>query len=512
MSSLRRPLFALLVALGCAMAAPSACSSGSPGTSDAGSNDAGNNDGGNSDGGSDAGHADGGAAGPCTTDSQCGSRRYCEKATGACRDAKVCPQGQGNCDYQNDPSTPDYCGGSHCFCDAVDSSCKPIHTFCSPCSRSAECGNDRLAYDYPSDCLPPDAGYSAQAVCIPRKENGCPSGYKPTATSGAYCAPAGGTCGAAGACAKDTDCDPHGATPLCNTAQGVCVSACAIDLRTGESTQCVTGQVCHVDARLLALPPQETNWAKGRCGPPCTSATNCGTGLTCRLEGAVSQVMRCTIPLPGCLGDIECPDSAATHAKGYCDLAARSCRTDCRSTSDCKSGYLCDNKSCQPVTCTQAGGATFACDYGQFCCGETGAPATCSGGATAGQCFDAPGAAWCGTCSADADCNSAAIPQRTQKNVCLDSGNNKKVCWVGCDPNGADSQCPRSWQCQPISVGCQKASDCGSQAGARCDNPDGGQASCGCSADADCPNDANNHSYCYKNHCTVTTACRPSCP
>ena len=516
MRSFARPLFALAVAAACALAAPSACSSGSAGLADGGNNDGGP-DSGTSDGGPDGGKADGGDGGTtaslCTSDAQCGGKRYCEKASGACRDAKACPSGQGNCDYQSDPGSPDYCGGSHCFCDPGDSACKPIHTFCSPCTRSQECGNDRLAYDFPADCVAPDAGYATKSVCIPRKENGCPSGYRPTATSGIYCAPAGGACGSAGACTTDNDCDPHGATPLCNTAQGLCVAACSFDLLTGDSPACVQGQTCNLDTRLLALPPSEVNWGKGRCAPICTSATNCGAGLTCRTEGYTRPVQRCTIPLPGCLGDLECPESPTTHAKGYCDLAARACRTDCRTNNDCKAGYICDSHSCQPTTCTAAGGATFACDYGQFCCGETSSPTTCSGGATTGQCYDAPKVTWCATCSKDDECAGAAFPKGTQKNVCLDSGgaNNAKVCWIGCDPSGPDAQCPRSWQCQPVTYGCKSASDCGNQAGAKCDNPDGGQGSCGCSADADCPNDAQNHSYCYKSHCTVTTACRPAC-
>jgi hypothetical protein len=91
-------------------------------------------------------------AASCVSDQAWGASRFCEKSTGLCRDAKPCPQGQGNCDYQFDPSVPDYCAAKACYYDPADQGCKPLHPPCTACARSAECGNDRLAYDYPADC------------------------------------------------------------------------------------------------------------------------------------------------------------------------------------------------------------------------------------------------------------------------------------------------------------------------------------------------------------------------
>lgn len=490
-----------------------ACSSSPGGLPDGGDPDGGGlPDGGSPDGGGAAdGGPDGGASAGCTSDKSCGTGRYCEKATGACRDAKPCPQGQGNCDYQFSGVPPDYCAGSRCFCDPDDSSCKPIHVWCSGCARNEECGSDRVAYDHPADCAPSDAGFADASVCIPIKDvsHSCPPGYAPPA-SGRFCVPGGGKCGAGGQCTSDAQCDVHGSKPNCDTAAQLCVAACSFNLRTGDST-CPPGQVCHLDPRFLALAPEEPNFAKGRCGPPCP--TPCPAGLVCRTEGIDRPVQRCSLPPPQCLGDIQCPDSPGTHSKGYCDLGTHACKTDCRTNADCTPGFLCTGSppSCQPQTCLEAGGAELGCDYGQFCCGQPQTPGSCPSGTDAGVCYDAPKTAWCGSCGKDSDCAGGAFPQRADApNKCLDI-NNKKLCAIGCDPNTLQS-CPRSWQCQPLLLACDQASDCGSQAGANCNKPDGGNGTCKCGSDADCLNDANNKTHCYKGQCIFTTICVPNCP
>jgi hypothetical protein len=464
------------------------------------------------DGGPDASVTPDSGPLPCKTDDACGAQRWCEKATGICRDAKACPQGQGNCDYQWDPSAPDYCGGHACYCDPADRGCKPLHPPCSSCARTSECGNDKLAYDYPADCVPPDAGFATTSVCIPRRDGyfGCPPGYQ-TPAAGAYCLPGGGRCGGQGACAKDADCDPHSAAPICNAQLGLCVAACTFDLKTGDSPACPSGQVCHLTPLLAQLPPQDPNFGKGKCGPPCSAATACGTGLVCRSEGIDHPVQRCGLAPPACMGDIECPDSPSTGSRGYCDLAAHACKTDCRASADCHAGYLCANHACVAETCLQAGGAATGCNYGQFCCGENEGPSPCPAGVDAGQCYDAPAQTWCGSCSNSSDCKS--FPARPgEPNLCADLGNNKKACALGCDP-GHPAECPRSWGCVTVYVGCDKDGDCGSQSGAHCDKPaDGGSGSCTCSSDANCPNDSNNTTYCRQQKCVFGSVCRPSCP
>src|ERR1041384_1050712 len=97
-------------------------------TGDAG--DAGDSGNGNGNGNGNEDGGDGGDAGTpldagCLNDSACGAARWCEVSTGICRDAKACPQGQGNCDYQGFGA--DYCANQGCYCDPGDTSCKPRH-------------------------------------------------------------------------------------------------------------------------------------------------------------------------------------------------------------------------------------------------------------------------------------------------------------------------------------------------------------------------------------------------
>lgn len=458
------------------------------------------------DAGPDAGSPDAG----CTSDSACGASRWCERATGLCRDAKPCPQGQGNCDYQLDPSAPDYCGGKTCYCDPADNGCKPLHAACTACAKNAECGSDKLAYDYPADCVPPDAGFADAGACIPRRDGyfGCPHGYA-TPASGSYCIPGGGHCGGQGACTSDDQCDPHSATPLCNPQLGLCVAACTFDLKTGDSPLCPQGLVCHLTPALAKLLPQDANYGKGRCAPPCTAATACGAGLVCRSEGLDHPVQRCGLQPPQCLGDVECPDSPSTASWGYCDLAAHACQTGCRSNTDCHAGYLCSNQACVAETCLQAGGAARACDYGQFCCGEAEGPAPCPASVDAGACYDSPQPTWCASCTKDDECRTSAFPTRAgDPNLCVKLANNKQVCALGCQP-GHLADCPRSWGCQQVLLGCNKTDDCGSQAGAHCDLPaDGGQGTCTCTADGNCPTGET----CTQQKCVITNVCKPACP
>ena len=158
-----RTVFTSAFALAAGLVFSHACAQGKlpGGGSDAG--DAGNardaGDAGGAGDAGDAGDAGNGTTPPdagCTSDAFCGPSRWCEHSTGTCRDAKQCPQGQGNCDYQF--AAPDYCAGQRCFCDPVDQGCKPLHADCTPCARSVECGSDKLAFDYASDCVPSDAG------------------------------------------------------------------------------------------------------------------------------------------------------------------------------------------------------------------------------------------------------------------------------------------------------------------------------------------------------------------
>ena len=189
-----RKLVPALALVACAVGLHPGCSSTPPGGEpDAGAPDSGSPDSGAADSGPKA----------CKLDPDCGANRWCEKSTGECRDAKACPQGQGNCDYQGS-TTPDYCGGQACYCDPKDSACKPLHLSCTACATSPECGNDLHARDFAADCAPAGAFATGQ-VCIPRADSysKCPQGYLLPTDGGVFCTPAGGRCGAVGGCSTD---------------------------------------------------------------------------------------------------------------------------------------------------------------------------------------------------------------------------------------------------------------------------------------------------------------------
>lgn len=496
----------LLAGFAFVLALHPACSSSTP---DQAPQDAG------SDGG--GGGGDAGPTGGCKKDPDCGSSRWCEVSSGTCRDAKFC-QNQGNCDWSD--GLPDYCDNSRCYCDPVDSSCKPRHLPCTACANNAECGNNRNDYDTIADCVPAAAGYATVDSCIPRKDGalGCPQGFTQPTDGGVLCTPAGGKCGAAGICNTDQECDPHSAAPICDTARKVCVAACTFDLKTADSL-CPNGQVCHMIPGLKDLPPQDPNFGKGHCGAPCVPGTTaCGQGLTCAESGFDKKVLRCRLPPPACMGDIECPESPSTNSHGYCELSAHTCQTDCRTKDDCKAGYVCTgsagNRACVAETCLQAGGAALGCDYGQFCCGEAGGPA-CPSGVANGACYDHAAQPWCGTCSDTKDCRTAGYPAVSgSPNLCVELANKNKYCALGCTAGGPLAQCPRSWACREVDVGCDTASDCGNQAGATCNKPDGGSGTCTCASSADCPNKAGGASedtVCTGGKCVVTHVCAPGC-
>ncbi len=424
----------------------------------------------------DAGHRDAGAAdagdGKCHQDEDCPASQYCELATGACLDAKPC-QSNDDCDSETDG---DYCAYGKCFCDPARNggSCRPRFALCAACDSDLECGSDPFIYlDYTATCV--DGG-SGSKVCLPLKPQ-CPPGY--VASTGPNCAPAGGRCGATPTCTKNDDCDPMGTTPECDVHRGFCVAPCVFDYRTGTS-DCPTGEACHVDPRLLDA--ANPNFGGGQCGAPCDAATDpfvCPTSDDAKSEACVADgaptlsppPTRCRPPPPHCLRDEDCPAAPDTHARGYCDRTTLDCQTGCRSDGDCVIGYQCAAGACVLESCLDQG-ALLACDLSQFCCGEAGGP-TCPTGVDSGQCYAAPNPPWCAACT-----DSAQTPPggaRPQPSKCVTyqdpNGATHQIEWHACDKTKS-GQCPRSWGCTSFIQFCQTDADCGP--GGSCGDVDAG--------------------------------------
>jgi hypothetical protein len=465
---IRRYFHALLVCSGLLLCFLPSCKSGSSAGADAGGR--------LPDGGvvptGDGGSVDAGD-GKCHSNAACTATRYCDLASGGCVPAKPCqanasagdPSGVNGCEYQADDTNPDYCANGSCYCNLKQGVCLPRVAKCAACDNDVECGNDPIIYqDYVASCVDfaPSPGGSGAKACLPTppSNQACPPGYsRGSGTYAADCIPAGGACGAAGACSKDSDCDPVSANPICEVSpRGICVAACTFNHKDGSS-DCPPNQVCHVDPRLLT-PGSNPNLGLGRCEAPCDAATGayaCPTGLAC-VSDSLNGQKRCRPPPPECIRDVDCPPNTDAHTTGSCNLNTLACQTSCAKDSQCVVGYSCQSGVCNKKSCIDEGGAIFACSRGQFCCGEAGGP-SCPAGVAQGLCYDAPNPPWCATCGADGFLKAADDLARPQAPFCAGMKE-----WISCDPVSMTpiAQCPVEYKCSIGPQFCQADSDCGS--------------------------------------------------
>jgi hypothetical protein len=449
-------LSALPLALA-ALLALSGCPAGS-GSPDAGPPDAGVGPGG---GDPDAGEVDAGD-GKCTSSATCAANLYCNVASGECLPAKGCTD---DLACLPAPGDEDYCIYGRCYCDLERNggTCLPRIGRCEPCTKDAECGQDRFAYDnYVARC----ATYNGARVCLPLKASGCGRGYLPSQTT-EFCEPGGGSCENAQLCSGDADCDETSRRPVCGTG-GFCVPACNFDYSTGQSS-CPGGQVCHVDPRLMT--PGNRNFGGGKCGPPCDSGEApyaCPAGYACEADGDPLLVnvrpTRCRPPLPRCVRSPDCPAVPADNSLGWCDPATLECRSGCRDARDCVSGFKCVSNQCTQETCIEQRGANYACGRGEYCCGESGSVAPCATGVAEGSCYAPPRPLWCGGCT-----GTIATPSgnRPLPSACIPvekgDGTKTTLSFHSCDTTNPAS-CPRVMTCKPSVVPCVSDADCGGAA------------------------------------------------
>ncbi len=285
---------------------------------------------------------------------------------------------------------------------------------------------------------------SGKKYCRYAKVGQCPCGTIDDNTG--FCKPQTESCTQVG-CNSDRNC-PSGS--VCTVSQpdagagacgGICVPRCKWDFIEQKEIApgCPPGQTCWVDQK--SLDPNSIFYGSGRCKPPCQGDNDCkqslsnpfgGESLACRPEkiGGAMSPNRCRAN-GACMDNAECPERNNVNDPylGYCDRAAFTCETDCRTGDDpvtgqayrdCRSPFGCITESgariCKKLTCVQQGGAGAACSTGEYCCGEDknsdGSPDPCPPIAQQNDvgCYKAPEPPFCQTCMNDQECNNKPLP------------------------------------------------------------------------------------------------------
>lgn len=367
----------------------------------------------------------------CETNKDCGSGKFCNKATSTCKRLA--------CESNTDCANGEVCENGDCVkgtptdgggTDTASGDTKPD----TPSTTDAKPG-DSTGGDTPpagpckglKECTADGDCTNAKCLggcCLPACENGtCPAGFKCNATS-QQCV----------LCTEDSDCPVLG--QVCDKEKGTC----------GDQKQCPGGKA-----------PD----ANGKCPGAC-EGTTCAAGETpdpddnCKCIKKIGQCEACTKDAECGIGN-KCVEDTQKN---------KFCATDCTSNSKCDAGYTClslgDYSVCMPATgfCPCLG---VKCDAGKTCCKSRGA------------CFE---------CCSDADCTKAGDICRAD-GTCGSSDPCKGVtCGAGQMCNSTTGQCDCASPC-PSGTCCGAndnkctAAACGGGGGGNC-NPacTGGQQCC----------------------------------
>lgn len=410
-------------------------------------------------------------AGPCTADTQCEERAWCDGMAGTCE--------------------PDAVNGAQPV-RGPRSSGGPI-----PCTRGAQCASGLCGPD--GQCGLPTGG-----ACAQTKE--CRSAV-------AACNGAPKTCRTA-CLSDDATGDSECAGGAWCKSDGAAAFACSVDLPNGDpcvrAGQCQSG-VCNRD---------------GSCGQP--DSGGCQTSAMCRSGVCDVAAQKCSVT--GCLTDVDCPSARWCSAKGAvrgtclsdgpnggqpegpvaCTRGAQCLNATCLADGRC--GYLNDPASscgpgkvmCRSEVCSltdnrcglkNSEGACSAATAGVVCrstscsaadsqCGFANGEGPCASGGRcrSGVCDVVSGK--CAACSATAPCppgsfcdgvespSAACRPQKPNSETCKAKGDCKS------DVCAADGQCgaPDGNACG-LPLSCRSASCTEGVCGGKRE----------CIKDADCP-------------------------
>lgn len=275
--------------------------------------------------------------GGCKSDSECGSREFCDIALRTCRALKA---------YCESCSQDAECGGAndHCVRHPDFPGAPP---FCAlGCATNADCGNGQACRDTVKgkQCVPANGRCSGgvNEFCTPdlgatcRVDSDCP------ADSGQVCDQGSRTC-----IARDSGCR---ASQACDPETRKCVSACRFDSECQERytedficvrNTCVQAETCFEDedcdeGRFCF---KESGAPSGLCRVSCDSSDDCPLAEIC----SHTPPRRC---VAGCDSNADCRLTAVCRA-GACATTDRNGAQHCQTKEVCDFREFCSNEACR---------------------------------------------------------------------------------------------------------------------------------------------------------------------
>ncbi len=361
----------------------------------------------------------------CNVDAECGTLR-CDKirrqciclSDESCRSPdpfaapRYCNNYTGLCVTEIAGCTSDAACGQTEWCDPSIRACRPLKTFCEPCSADNECGGqgDNCILDTTLDkkfcgkacngtadcprgatcqdkggknqCWPDRTPSGAPATC--NNFQGCTPDSLRTCNLTSDCGDLSQRCDPAkGKCVAVRQVCPFGTT--CDPRVKLCVADCIVDADCGATTLRCVNRVCEPvnectgdaqcpDNKVCSIPPGATT---GACVPFCQSDGECPLGQVCLKVGTRYSCAA------GCAANSSCPlDQRCNATTKQCEGPTVGSTRTCQATSACRTCELCDGLT---SACINAKGLFPYC---QAC----SSPSECPGG----TCVALPdGASYC---------------------------------------------------------------------------------------------------------------------
>lgn len=416
----------------------------------------------------------------CLSDSDCGSERACDgnnrcvQLPGSCGDDDDCPSmevprceseskrcvaclsdddcpSDKGCEEHTCVPRPVSCS-QHSDCEAMEGQrlCNPDTLVCVSCIDDTHCPDDHRCNPgtFVCDALP-GCGNDDDCVGDPggarcrfedrrcvscREDDHCDEGERCLA---------GNSCGRAGECGGDGDCDVD--RPFCRLDDQVCIE-CRGDDHCGDDGVCHSGACIPVDGCTADEDcPEESPRCRAEIGlcVECRAPSDCDVFERCIANACVDG---------GCSSHVQCaqeyPETEDEPARPFCQEAT--C-VECLGDRDCAATRVCWDGRCAPARCesnddcsafpgrSRCSGFCVECVDAADCEGDS----ECQGN----RCVEA--------CTADGDCLASSLHQRCRLDdgVCVQCVR-QTDCPIGsacqdnvCVETGLDLPCEHGWWC-----------------------------------------------------------------